>query len=290
MSGKFDKFESAEHSVRVKGYAINPRFMSWLMGFALLFLLPTTFSLAFANTSIQSPVWQQTQQTLPKSVGVFNAHLREAVRSQLTLPDIPDLNTLSAKETELIARLQVLDKGLFRYIRVSESTTRFEQLKHLMPALYNIEEQKLITQLLNNQNVKVPRLRNARLLSLLDKRISRLANGLIFNMKSLVRERRDYEPNLLEAMADNGIRFSARPPDFILDYSLMPNGKDDQELWVFKANIALLNTFEIPIVAVNDLFSEAATTQEQAELKGVALLAELVTDQLKTFLINSVKQ
>ncbi|MDX1351619.1 MAG: hypothetical protein R3254_01305 [Thiomicrorhabdus sp.] len=276
----------SEQSIRYS--TLNMWFIVLLL--CALFVVQTGFNRALADTSIQQPVWQHVVQTLPEDSGVFNRNLRQAVKAQLILPDIESsqLNpTANLPLAELNARLQLLDQALVKYIRVSESNTRFEQLKRLMPALYNIEERKLIEQLFKSHDVQVPRLRNSCSISILDKRITRLANGLIFNMKPLVRERRDYEADLLKAMSENGVEFSARPPDFLLDYYLQPNGHESESLWSFHAKIELLNKYEMPIVTVNERLTHTSQTRELAQIQSVQELAKLVTNQLKEFLIHS---
>ncbi|WP_040726988.1 hypothetical protein [Thiomicrorhabdus sp. Kp2] len=290
LSSKTDKSDLERANTRDVLQIFTGSFNAWFFAllFCALFMLQSNFNRAFADTSIQEPIWQNVVNTLPHASGIFNRHLRQTVQQKLVLPNITA--SLSDSLPELNARLQVLDKALFQYIRVSESSTRFDQLRQLMPALYNIEERKLIEQFLKNQGEPIPRLRNSRLLGLLDRRISRLANGLVFNMKTLVRERRDYEPDLLKAMASNGVVFSARPPDFILNYYLQPNGKDAKGLWTFYAKIELLNRYEMPIVTVNEQLTQSSQTRETAQVQSVHELAKLVTNQLKEFLIHSVEK
>lgn len=235
----------------------------------------------------QAP-WQSVVKSLPAEQGVFNKSLRQLVIENLQLPvlsvqQVTDKNQLLKL---LQPRLQVLDEELSNFIRVSESVSRFEQLKRLMPGLYNIEERKLIEGLLKSQGVAVPRMRNSRLVGFLDKRISLLANGLIFNMKALVREQRDYEPELLKAMSDLGVSFSARPPDFVLDYTLIENASLEAGRWGFDSHIALLGNYEIPLIEINEKVSEVALNQKQAEIKTVQFLAVKVVEQLKESLIN----
>ncbi|WP_460188664.1 hypothetical protein [Thiomicrorhabdus hydrogeniphila] len=243
------------------------------------------FNTALASEVISQSTWQKVAQQLPEPIGVFNKNLRVAVQKELVLPQLDVL----AEPSKLITRLQTLDKGIFKYVRVSESSTRFVQLQHLMPALVNIEERKFIEQYLKNHNMKVPRLRGSRLSVLLDKRIARLANGLIFNMKPLVRQRREFEQDLMKAMANNGIEFSARPPDFILDYDLKLAGQESENQWKFFGELSLLNTFEMPIIEVKNEILEQGSTQEIAQAKGMQQLANMATKQLKEFLINTIK-
>ena len=266
-------------------------YVRFLIVFGVLF--QANINPVLADTTIHQPVWQNIAQSLPENSGIFNRKLRQAVQDNLVLPNVDGSQIqsgLNQHRAELNARLQVLDKALIQFIRVSESSTRFKQLERLMPALYNIEERKLIEKLLKNHGEQVPRLRNSRLLKILDKRIARLANGLIFNMKALVREGRMYESELLQAMANNGVEFSARPPDFILDYLLLPNGKNEEGLWSFYGRVELLNSYEIPVVAVHEDIVQAAVTEKKAEIQSIQVLAELVTNQLKEFLIDSITQ
>ena len=235
-----------------------------------------------------SPAWQEVLASLPKNEGVFNSALRRSVRERvslvsLSMDHLQDSKVLAQK---LIPRLELLDKELSKYVRVSESVSSFEQLKRLMPGLYNIEERKLIESLLHRQGVSVPRLRNSRLLGILDKRIALLANGMIFNMKALIRERRDYESDLLKSMSSYGIKFSARPPDFILDYQLDAGEQNEQAEWVFNAKMALLGKYEIPVVKVEEVLITDAVTKAEAQSRSVEILAKLITMQLKQYLVD----
>ncbi|BCN92343.1 hypothetical protein THMIRHAM_01280 [Thiomicrorhabdus immobilis] len=285
--------------MQAKGLA----FYRWLlktMAFMVLFNLGLVSSgqaneqiAGQTGLTIHQPPWNAVVKTLLAEQGVFNQKLRQAVLENLRLPILTIEQLADNKKLLelLMPRLQLLDRDLSNYVRVSESVSRFEQLKRLMPGLYNIEERKLIEALLTRQGVAVPRMRNSRLVGFLDKRISLLANGLVFNMKALVREQRDYEPDLLQAMAQQGVSFSARPPDFVLDYSLIANPSAEAGEWGFDSHIALLGKYEIPLVEVNEKIREVAASQEQAQIKTVQFLAEKVVEQLKEFLINpSLKQ
>ena len=140
--------------------------------------------------------------------------------------------------------------------------------------------------MLKRQGVSIPRLRNSRLLGILDKRIALLANGMIFNMKALIRERRDYESDLLKSMSSYGIKFSARPPDFILDYQLDFGEQNEKAEWVFNAKMALLGKYEIPVVKVEEVLITDAATKAEAQSRSVDILAKLITMQLKQYLIE----
>jgi len=269
------------------------RFCFLIVILSLVFVFSSGQPANANSTSINEKhanIWQPVLGSLAKDKGVYNANLRHSVRGALNLTlatgaaGLP-LNELSSN---LITRLKVLDKALSRYLRVSENTTNFEQLKRLMPALANIEERKLIEALLKSQSVKVPNLRNSRLLPFLDKRITRLANELIFNLKALVRERRDYEPALLKAMAQFGVKFSARPPDFILDYQLVDNGQNEQGDWLYQGYIALLGKYEIPVVSMEKSIVETAGSAEQAREQAMLKLADAVTKDLTQFLLNKM--
>jgi len=270
----------------IKGVKTNRLFTGSMFSLMLIFILniQTLFNPVWASSVTEKNAWQQAALNLPEPAGIFNKALRLEAQKTLVLPELEASN----QSEQLIKRLQSLDKDLFKYVRVSESITHFIQLKRLMPALVNVEEQKLIKQYLTDQGQNVPRLRNYRLFRILDKRISRLANGLIFNMKALVRENRDYEPALLQAMAKNGIVFSARPPDFILGYGLTEEVKTAQNKWTFKGKFALLNSYEIPIVSVEKELTEPTDIKEQAQIEGVTQLAQLVTNKLKQFLIQTI--
>ena len=278
--------------IRNKVFITWQNLLSGLLTVALLniFLLSSVQAQELnSETVVLKPMpWQTVIQAQPSYRGVFNQELRQAVVDNLVLPNISAEQL--ADKAKLLAllqpRLQELDKNLSHYIRVSESVSRFEQLKRLMPGLYNITERNLIETLLRKKGVSTPRMRNSRLVRLIDKRISLLANGLIFNMKALVRERRDYEPELLTAMARSGVRFSALPPDFILDYSLVEQNSETEGKWLFDAHIALLGKYEIPVVEVNETISEKASNLEQAQSKTVDVLANKVVERLKEYLVK----
>lgn len=279
----------------------NPVFVGLLLTvFAILFtgLVTSLFSPAYADAVTQNkvkkqpPVWQAVIGNLPALSGVFNKDLRITVREQLQLPKMTEIQAADPEwlSTNLMPRLQQLDAELKQYIRVSEKKDRFQQLKQLMPALANIEERKILTALLKQQGVRVMPLRNERLLRIIDKRIEQLADSMIFNMKALVRERRPYEPDLLKAMAAYGVMFSARPPDFILQYELTPEGINAEGEWVYQTQIALLNKLQVPVVTVNESVISEAQDEQQAEQKTVWVMAKLVTMRLKDYLVDSINQ
>lgn len=277
----------------MEGQAKNRVFK--LMMIALWPLLFMSFTPAVSGqmpaVKVHSEVWQEVIAGLPQDQGIFNRSIRVSLRAHLNLPElsrieVADPDTLKSK---LIPRLQKLDKELSRFVRVSESATKFEQLKRLMPAMANIEERKLIERLFKAQKIRLPNMRNTRLVSFLDKRITRLANGMIFNMKALVRERRPYEADLLKAMASYGVKYSARPPDFILDYQLYADGLNEKDQWLFDTEIALLGQFEIPVVKVAEIVVTEPGDEFDAQVHAVGVMAKLITMQLKEFLIQQVK-
>jgi len=279
------------------GFAQDSRHSFFLISITVLFISLFLYSVnGYANTLLSpkkhSHVWQQLITELSKDKGIFNRSLRESVREQLGLIELSDIEAVDADilKQRLLPRLQTLDKALSKYIRVSEKSKSFSQLKQLMPALLNIEERKLIERLLKQQNIRLPNLRNSRLMPFLDKRITRLANQMIFNMKALVRERRPYEPELLKAMAAYGIEFSARPPDFILEYDLDLEGANEKGEWVFKSHIAFLNAYHMPIVAVDELVVVEAAEESVAQEKATAVLAKLISMQLKIYLIKTAQK
>jgi len=251
-------------------------------------VMQSAFSENLQTQKNLSPAWLEVIESLPKNHGVFNSALRRSVRENITLVTLSmdHLQDSQALTQKLIPRLEALDKALSKYVRVSESVSRFEQLKRLMPAIYNIEERKLIEALLKSQGVPIPRLRNSRLFGVLDKRISSLANSMIFNMKALVRERRDYESDLLKSMSSYGVTFSARPPDFILDYQLDDGEQNEQAEWVFNGKITLLGKYQIPVIKVEEILITNAATKAQAQSRSVEILAKLITMQLKQYLIE----
>jgi len=263
-------------------------FKQGLLFCILLFSQPVLSNVNSLSVTAYTPVWQTVVADLPSDKGIFNAALRKSMRDKLELPSViaADLEDKKQLLSKVKPRLIELDKALSKFIRVSENSTRFEQLKRLMPALLNIEERKLIQHLLKKHKVRLPNLRNSRLLPFLDKRITLLANSMIFNMKALVRERRDYEPDLLKAMASYGVKFSARPPDFILDYLLLGGSKNEQGERVFEGNIALLGQYEIPVVKIEEVIVTDVADWPQAEASSVAVMAKLITMQLKQFLVE----
>ncbi|NPA71933.1 MAG: hypothetical protein GXO35_03775 [Gammaproteobacteria bacterium] len=184
-------------------------------------------------------------------------------------------------------RLQVLDKGLSAYLRISQNKSAFEQLVDYVPALYNLEERKMLLQLLKSNKLPQPSLKNKRLAEFLDKRISRLAKSLIFNMKALVRERRRYEPDLIKAMQSEGIRFSAKPPDFVLDYALYSDGQDEESnAWLYEGSISLLGKYGIPIVSIDLTIEETVKDEEQAEALALAKMSTALSQNLRAFLLK----
>ncbi len=235
-----------------------------------------------------SEIWQQLIAELPEDKGVFNRSLRTTVRERLDLVKLSNAEVFDEVflKDKLLPRLEQLDKALSKYVHVSESQKTYQQLENLMPALINIEERKLIERLFKQQHIRLPNLRNSRLMPFLDRRVSQLSKKLIFNMKALVRERRPYEPELLKAMAAYGIEFSPRPPDFVLEYSLDTVGQNEKGEWLFDSHIALLGQYQMPVVTVNEVVVAEAPTEIEAQQKAVSILAKLVTMQLKEFLIQ----
>ncbi len=196
---------------------------------------------------------------------------------------LPDL--LNQQAT---ARLQVLDKKLSKYLRISSKSSDFEQLKRLMPALYNIEERHALLQLLKLNGVKAPPLKNSRIAIFLDQHISRLASGLTFNMKALVREGREFESDLITSLEQYSLVFTAKPPDFILDYQLDSKGQDGLSgAWLFDARIALLAKFNIEIVSAKLTLSEVADNESQAQRQALAKMAESISQNLRAFLLET---
>ncbi len=270
----------------------KPFFIAMVLAVLMVFSSVSSQAYAQDNQLIevkkQPPVWQAVINKLPALSGVFNKDLRIAVREQLNLPKMSDIQAADPEwlNVNLLPRLQQLDTELKQYIRVSEKKDRYQQLKQLMPALANIEERRIITELLTQQGVRIMPLRNERLLRIIDKRIEQLADSMIFNMKALVRERRPYEPDLLKAMAAYGVMFSARPPDFILQYELIPEGLNAEGEWVYQTQIALLNKLQFPVVSLNETVISEAQDEQQAEQKTVWVMAKLVTMHLKEYLVS----
>lgn len=237
---------------------------------------------------------------------VLDTQLRTDVREKLlTLPlfqphDIQA--SMQEQEQELVvvmkwlpevlnhqatARLEILDKERSKYLRISPKSNAFEQLKRLMPALYNIEEHRALLQLLKLNGVEAPRLKNSHLVVFLDQYISRLASGLTFNMKALVREGREFESELIASLEQQSLMFTAKPPDFILDYQLDSKGQDDLSgAWLFDARIALLAKFDIKIVSVELTLSEVADNESQAQRQALTQMAESLSENLRAFLLE----
>lgn len=188
---------------------------------------------------------------------------------------------------QVIARLDLLDKALSKYLRISTKSNDFEQLKRLMPALYNIEERHLLLQLLKLNGVKAPPLKNSRLVVFLEQHISRLTNELTFNMKALVREGREFESDLISSLEQHSLIFTAKPPDFILDYQLDSKGQDSVSgAWLFDARIALLAKFNIKIVSAELTLSEMADSESQAQRQALAKMASSLSQNLRAFLLE----
>lgn len=184
-------------------------------------------------------------------------------------------------------RLEALDKELSKYLRISPKSSAFEQLKHLMPALYNIEERRLLLQLLKLNGLEVPPLKNGRIVVFLDRHISRLAGGLTFNMKALVREGREFESALITSLEQRSLIFTAKPADFILDYQLDSRGQESGSgAWLFDARIALLAKFGIKIVSAELTLSEVAENESQAQLQALNKMAESLSQKLRAFLLE----
>jgi hypothetical protein len=235
---------------------------------------------------------------------VPESQLRIAVREKLLLLPLFQPNDIQASlqadkadvviswlpeviNNQATARLQVLDKELSKYLHISSKSTDFEQLKRLMPALYNIEERHILLQLLKLNGVKAPPLKNSRLAVFLDEHISRLARGLTFNMKALVREGRGFESDLITSLKQYSLLFTAKPPDFILDYQLDSKGQDSVTgAWLFDARIALLAEFNIKIVSVELTLSETADNESQAQRQALAKMAESLSQKLRAFLLE----
>ena len=185
------------------------------------------------------------------------------------------------------ARLEILDKERSKYLRISPKSNAFEQLKRLMPALYNIEEHRALLQLLKLNGVEAPRLKNSHLVVFLDQYISRLASGLTFNMKALVREGREFEPELIASLEQHSLIFTAKPSDFILDYQLDSKGQDSVSgAWLFDARIALLAKFDIKIVSAELTLSEVADNESQAQRQVLTQMAESLSENLRAFLLE----
>ena len=265
---------------------------------SLMVLLLCSAMLLFSAKSIASTqlpsvkhsyVWQVMIKEIPKEKGIFNRALRESVREVLPLIELSSIDTVDAEvfQQKLSPRLKKLDQSLQKYIRVSESLNRYQQLEKLMPALFAIEEYKLIKQLYKQQNIRLPNLRNGRLLSFLDRRLTQLASYMIFNMKALVRERRPYESHLLKAMASYGVEYSAKPPDFIMEYEINFENRAPKGEWVFNTSIGLLDSYHIPFVKLNEIIVVEAKDREMAQKKALEVMAKLITMELRFSLIKS---
>lgn len=265
--------------------------------FVFLLILPSAQVVASSNvlpnadiTPVKhSEVWQSMIESLPKEQGVFNRALRESVREVLPLEEISNIEVVDSDfyQQRLAPKLQELDKSLKQFVRVSQSQSSFRQLEKLMPALFAIEEYKLIKDLFKQQNMVLPPLSNARLVGFLDRRITQLANHMIFNMKALVRERRPFEGKLLKAMASYGVEYSAKPPDFILDYDIDFEQQNAAGEWTFNTSIALLNEYQVPIVKVDELVVTEAIDEQSAQQQALEVMAKLVTMQLRHVLLKN---
>ncbi len=234
---------------------------------------------------------------------IFEKALRSGVRSNLVAMPIFQPNTLTSnvqvdrievdlqwdktRLEQVIERLTVLDKELSKYVRMSTSKNEFNQLKKLMPALYNIEERRALLQLLKINKMPAPQLKNSRLVGFLDKRISRMAGDLKFNMKALLREGAEYETDLIASMEQQALTFTAKPPDFVLDYKFASAGQDKTTgNWLFYGKIALLDRFKIQIASAEIEMSEGADSAEQAQPQALDKLAEALSQNLRAVLLE----
>jgi hypothetical protein len=235
---------------------------------------------------------------------ILERKLRSAVRAQLLALPLFQPNdiqaSLQADKMDVVmtwlpeslslqasARLQVLDSELRQYLRISSKSTDFRQLKRFMPALYNIEERYALLQLLKLNGMVAPVLKNSRLAGFLDQRISRLADGLTFNMKALVREGEEFEPDLITALAEQDLIFTAKPPDFILDYHLNSKGQDGATgAWLLDARIALLDDFDMKIVSADLTLAEVADDEFQAQRQALTKMADALSQNLRAFLLE----
>lgn len=240
---------------------------------------------AASQVDVKGLSWLSVVESMPADRGVFNKSLRQSVREAITLPSLGGLDRAKL-EKALTPHLISADKALSNYVRVSSNIDHYRQLQMLMPALIKIEERKLILHLFAQNEIPSPRLANSRLLPILDKRITRLADGMIFNMKALVRQQRNHEADLLKAMSAYGIKFSARPPDFFLEYELLSNGRNADRLWQLRGSIQLLNKYQVPIASAQDIFKLDTQNEDDARAQTLKKMAEQITKQLKTTLIE----
>ena len=190
-------------------------------------------------------------------------------------------------EQQVVNRLTTLDNDLLQYLRLSASSNAFNQLKKLMPALYNIEERRGLLQLLKINKIPAPLLKNSRLADLLDKQISRVATDLKFNMKALLREGKDYEADLINSMEQQSLTFTAKPPDFILDYQFGKAGQDKTTGdWLFYGKISLLDLLKMNIASADIEMSENADSAEQAQRQALAKMAKALSQNLRAVLLE----
>ncbi len=259
--------------------------------------------LAFIQISVLRRLFLEPAHNVSKKT-ILESQLRTAIRDKLLmLPLLQPHDIQSSMQSgklnvvvewlperltlQVSARLQMLDKELTKYLRISSKSNHFEQLKRLMPALYNIEERRILLQLLKLNGVEPPPLKNSRLVVFLDQHISRLATGLTFNMKALVREGREFESDLITSLEQYSLIFTAKPADFILDYQLDSEGQNDVSgAWLFDARIALLAKFNIKIVSAKLTLSEMADNESQAQRQALAKMADSLSENLRAFLLE----
>ena len=272
---------------------------------------PETSNLSQPLSQTQTLILENALRTLLKgspvkasNKAIFENLLRSDVRANLFMQPIFQPSNMSAtlqvdtvniemqwqKETlaqQVAERLKVLDQALPKYLRMSAKSSSFGQLKRLMPALYNIEERAGLIHLLKLNDLPVPPLQNTRLVDFLDKQISRLARGLTFNMKALVREGREFEPDVIASLAQQALTFVARPPDFRLDYQLESLGQDaDSGAWVFEGRMALLGQFDLEIASAELSLSETAQDEGQAQRQALDKIAQTLSQNLRAFLLK----
>ncbi len=263
----------------------NPQRLAFIQRSALQSLLVSTPIKVSPNTMLETQLRSAVREkllTLPLFQPNDTQTSLQADKVDVVMSWLPEVLNHQAYD-----RLQVLDKERSKYLRINPKSNAFEQLKRLMPALYNIEEHRALLQLLKLNGVEAPPLKNSRLVGFLDQHISRLARGLTFNMKALVREGREFEPDLIASLERQSLTFTAKPPDFILDYQLDSMGQDGVSgVWLFDARIAFLDKLAIKIVSAELTLSEVADNESQAQRQALTKMAESLSQNLCAFLLK----